>query len=249
MNYSPKKKDSANLKILTFNVHDNSIEQGKIISQFLEKQKADIIFLQESGYPDPKNSKTLLRYVSEDKNLIVIHSDFKIINEGIIMNSAPDVGKAQYADVEINGKIIRVINIYLEPFALEKAKVKPEENIDGNKHKVKYILGKLIPTFKTHQKQVDEIHHFISQSPYPVIVAGDFNAVPNSYEYYNLPKGLQDVFSEVGSGSSTSFHDYKFPIRIDYVFCSKEIVPLGYSVDRSVRISDHFPVYAEFMIK
>ena len=53
---------------------------------------------------------------------------------------------------------------------------------------------------------------------------------------------------EVGNGSGTSFHDYQFPIRIDYIFCSKSIKPVNYQVDRSVKISDHYPVIAEFKI-
>ncbi|MGS0748127.1 hypothetical protein [Halpernia sp. GG3] len=52
-----------------------------------------------------------------------------------------------------------------------------------------------------------------------------------------------------GSGSATSFHDYKFPIRIDYIFTSKEIEPISYKVDRSARLSDHFPVIATFKLK
>lgn len=148
----------------------------------------------------------------------------------------------------MNGKIIRIVNVYLNPFSFDKKKVKPGEDLDKNKMKVRYILSKLIPTFKIHQDEVSEIRNAIDESPYPVILAGDFNAVPNSYEYYTLGKGLTDAFVAVGRGSGTSFHDYKFPIRIDYIFTSKEIKPISYRVDRSVKLSDHFPVIAEFKI-
>ena len=113
---------------------------------------------------------------------------------------------------------------------------------------MKYVLRKLIPTFKLHQDEISEIRKAVDESPYPVILAGDFNAVPNSYEYYSLGKNLKDVFVEAGNGSSTSFHDYKFPIRIDFVFCSKELKPISYKVDRSVKLSDHFPVITTFKI-
>ena len=111
-----------------------------------------------------------------------------------------------------------------------------------------YIRRKLSPIFKVHQEEVATIRKAIDESPYPVMLVGDFNAVPNSYEYYHLGKGLTDAFVEVGRGSSTSFHDYKFPIRIDYIFTSKEIKPIRYRVDRSIKSSDHFPVIAEFKI-
>lgn len=54
---------------------------------------------------------------------------------------------------------------------------------------------------------------------------------------------------DAGSGSATSFHDYKFPIRIDYLFSSPAIKPTGYTVDRELKISDHFPVISSFKVK
>ena len=126
--------------------------------------------------------------------------------------------------------------------------VKPVESLEENKTKVKDIVRKLVPTFKIHEKEIVDIRKAIDYSPYPVILAGDFNAVPNSHEYYELGRGLVDAFVAVGRGSSTSFHDYKFPIRIDYIFTSKEIKAISYRVDRSVKLSDHFPVIAEFKI-
>jgi endonuclease/exonuclease/phosphatase (EEP) superfamily protein YafD len=107
----------------------------------------------------------------------------------------------------------------------------------------------MVPNFKAHQEQVAAAREAIETSPYPVIMAGDFNSVPNSYEYYHLGKDMKDAFVVAGSGSATSFHDFKFPIRIDYMFTSKEILPISYKVDRSERLSDHFPVIATFKIE
>ena len=137
----------------------------------------------------------------------------------------------------------------MNPFSFDKQKLKPSEALTKNKTKVKYAAKTLLPIFKIHQQEIVEIRKAIDESPYPVIVAGDFNAVPNSYEYYELGKGLQDAFFEVGRGNGTSFYDYKFPIRIDYIFSSKDIVPVNYRVDRSIKLSDHYPVVAEFKVK
>ena len=107
-------------------------------------------------------------------------------------------------------------------------------------------LDRAIGILVDHQDEVADIQKAVADSPYPVILAGDFNAVPNSYEYYHIGKNLKDVFVETGNGSATSFHDYKFPIRIDYIFSSPSVKPLSYKVDRSVKLSDHFPVIATF---
>ena len=242
LNYKSKNTEVADLKIVSFNIKSGKLGREKIYD-YLEKSGADLILGQEYGsefnvpnYPHKTNEIEIVATNSKTEILKIESLDTR------------GNGNAIYTDIKFKGKIIRVFNIYLNPFSFDKAKVKPSEDLEKNEGKAKYVLKRLIPTFKIHQKEVLAIREAIDNSPYPVIIAGDFNAVPNSYEYYTIGKNLKDAFVEVGRGSSTSFHDYKFPIRIDYIFSSKEIKPLRYRVDRSVKFSDHFPVIAEFKI-
>lgn len=243
INFSTKKKEVPNLKILSFNTQKgyNFLPE---IAKYIREANPDIALLQEIG-----RDSNLKVYNNELTQFPILFfgTNYKIINSGQVDNSGSN-GNCIFADVEIRGKIIRLVNVYLSPYAFDKEKVKPDESLDDNKVKAKYVFKKLMPTFKIHQNEVDKISEFVKSSPYPIILCGDFNSVPNSYEYFKLSNNLKDVFVEVGSGSSTSFHDYKFPIRIDYVLCSKELKPVSYKVDRSVHISDHFPVITEFEI-
>ena len=243
VNLSSKVSDKPNLKIVTMNIKTGIMGREKIYD-YLQKSDADLIFGQEYG-----SEFNIPGYVHRTNKyeVVALNSKTEIINQAKIATVGN--GNAFYADIKTNGKIIRVVNVYLNPFSFEKDKVKPTEDLETNKVKMVYILKRLIPTFKIHQQEVLDIHQAIKNSPYPVILVGDFNSVPNSFEYYTLGKGLVDAFVAVGRGSSTSFHDYKFPIRIDYVFASKEIKPVSYKVDRSVKLSDHFPVIAEFKIE
>lgn len=242
VNFSAKSKETANLKIITFNVRGGTPNAVDPYS-YLEKQNADIILGQELG----RIFKTSGYNYTADYEIVAINSKYKIINQGKIVQSGN--GNGFFADIDVNGKIIRFINVYLHPFSFDKNKVRPGEDVDQNAGKFKYILKKLLPVFQMHEQEVAEIRTAVDSSPYPVILTGDFNSVPNSYEYYHLGKNLTDAFVAAGNGSSTSFHDYKFPIRIDYVFASKLLKPISYKVDRSVKISDHFPVIAEFKIE
>ena len=113
-------------------------------------------------------------------------------------------------------------------------------------NKFSALLIKFLPVFKIHQNQIHEIKKLIAESPYPVILGGDFNAMPSSYEYYQISESLTDAFVEAGNGSATSFHDYKFPIRIDYIFSSKSLRATNYFVNREIGYSDHYPVFADF---
>ncbi|RNA63730.1 AP endonuclease [Chryseobacterium nematophagum] len=242
---SSEKKEVGDLKIVSFNVKGG--EFGKeVIEKYINDSGADIVLLQERGRKgfDFKDLKT-----NEEIPVVSLYSKYKIINhKGLIIGDFEDFNAyADQTDIEIKGHIYRFVNVYLQPFKFEKSMVKLHGN-EEDEQKLKDIVKRLIPTFKRHQEQIEIIRKAIDNSPYPVILAGDFNSVPNSYEYYHLPYGLKDAFFEAGRGSATSFHDYTFPLRIDYVFSSPSIVPTSYKVDRSVKISDHYPVLTTFKI-
>jgi len=247
INYSSDKKEIADLKIVSFNAKGGQYGM-KNIEEYIDQQNADIIFFQEDGEKRYK----LKNLKSKKTNYVVsIYSKYKIISQKELIRGNYEFFNAyvDQSDIEIKGKTYRFINAYLQPFKFEKSMIKLEGNSEEDERKLKDIIKRLIPTFKLHQEQIDIIKKNIDASPYPVIVGGDFNSVPNSYEYYHLSEGLQDAFLEAGKGSGTSFHDYKFPLRIDYIFTSKSIQPITYKVDRSVKISDHYPVVATFKLK
>ena len=244
INYTPAKKEIPNLKVISLNGKSGKFGDENIY-RFLNEQQADVVLTQE--YKSAENLKGF-EYFERRFPVVKIQSRFPILRSDIVETDAKN-GRCIFADIKVNDKVIRFVNVYMEPFYIEKQMVKPGDNLDENEKKFKNILHMLIPTFRKHQNQIIPIKSFIEGSPYPVIVAGDFNAVPNSYEYYKISEGLQDVFLKVGRGSGTSFHDFKFPLKIDHFFASESIEPISYKVDRSVRISDHFPVLAEFRVK
>lgn len=245
INFSPQKTASSqqkDIKVLTFNVKYGSAGWENV-KKYITAQNADIILVQEKD-TNQALRKDLVKYPS-----VILKTKHKIVRQADLFNDQSK-GNSFYADIDINGKIVRVINVYLEPFRLNKNMLGMRDEHCGKeeKNKISALFSRLIPTFKTHEDQVKKIRKAVDRSPYPVIMAGDFNSVPNSWEYYNLGKGLDDAFVEAGNGSSTSFHDYKFPLRIDYIFTSKSIKSLSYKVDYSVKLSDHYPVIAEFLL-
>ncbi len=248
VNYSSETKETANLKIVTFNIKAGTLLGKDEIQKYIDDQKADLVFVQENG----EDELRLKNLTGENRIPVVsFYTHYKIISRKNLFEGLPNrdiTVQCEQVDLEIRGKIYRVMNVHLESFGVVKSMVKLNGNSEEDEQKVKNIVKRLIPTFKSHQEQVQIIRKSIDASPYPVIVAGDFNAVPNSYEYYKTSEGLKDAFYEVGRGSGTSFHDYKYPLRIDYIFTSESIKPISYKVDRSVNLSDHFPVIATFKI-
>ena len=240
INYTPDSGKKGSLKIVTFNTKNHTFDQHRYdeLTKFMDKENADVVLFQENKFEG--DHPGYLQYP-----IVALKTRHKLLKHGNVIET-PANGNGFYADIEINGKIIRFINIYLEPFMLEKDMVKPTADADTNAVKAKNLIKRFVPTFKLHQDQITYVQKAVKESPYPVILTGDFNSVPNSWEYYHLVGGLQDAFVVTGTGSATSFHDYKFPIRIDYIFSSKEIKPRSYKVDRSIKLSDHFPVIATF---
>jgi len=248
VNYSPDKKEIANLKVLTFNIKGGKLGYDKI-KEYIDQQNADIVFLQEFG--DGKLSLNNLEGTKKT-NVIKLYTKYKIINRKELLEVTDNdffVAHSEQFDIEIEGKVYRLINAHLESFKFEKSMVKLNGNTKKDEEKLKDIIRRLFPTFKIHQEQVETIRKSIDESPYPVILAGDLNSVPNSYEYYHLGKNLNDAFFETGKGSGTSFHDYKYPLRIDFIFTSPSIKAVTYKVDRSVKLSDHFPVISTFRLE
>jgi len=245
INYSTQSKEIANLKIISFNIKGGKLEIENI-QEYINQQNADIVLLQEDG-----GHEYQFKNLKKDHSAPIVstYSKYKTIAYKELfagMYNEEFNAFSQYSDIEIKGKTYRIINTYLQPFKFDKSMVRLNGNSEEDEQKVKDIVKRLIPTFKMHQEQVDIIRKSIDESPYPVILAGDLNSVPNSFEYYHLGKDLKDAFFEVGKGSGTSFHDYKFPIRIDFIFTSPSVKPVTYQVDRSVKLSDHFPVLATF---
>lgn len=242
INFSPKTenvKSIRDIKVLTFNVKYGDFGWDKV-KKYITDQNADIILVQE------KDTNRALRQDLVKYPSVILKTKHKIVRQEELITDKSR-GNSFYADIDINGKIIRVVNVYLEPFRLHKSMLQ----FDGLRKqggKINTLLSHMTPTFKAHEDQIKKIRRAVDLSPYPVILAGDFNSVPNSYEYYSLGKDLQDAFLAAGNGVSTSFHDYKVPLRIDYIFSSKSIIPLSYKVDHSVELSDHYPVIAEFLL-
>ena len=84
----------------------------------------------------------------------------------------------------------------------------------------------------------------ITQSPYPSIVCGDFNDVPNSGTYFNMKGNLQDAFLKKGFGIGRTFSTLSPTLRIDYIFADQH-----FRINQFTRVaknlSDHFMIMAD----
>jgi len=119
-------------------------------------------------------------------------------------------------------------------------------NLDTVGKKVIYKLG------YGFQRRSDELQQVIEGMPPvegPVIVCGDFNETPLSYNYRQMQKaGFIDTFTKVGRGIKPTYAGKLPLLRIDYVWANDGVTPLNFRRYR-YKASDHYPIILDFSIQ
>ncbi|MES2694408.1 MAG: endonuclease/exonuclease/phosphatase family protein, partial [Verrucomicrobiota bacterium] len=87
----------------------------------------------------------------------------------------------------------------------------------------------------------------------PVILLGDFNAVPTAPSIAAIREFLTDVWTAIGTGGGFTIPVKKPARRIDYVWITPAtITPVKMEVitsDIAAVASDHLPIVAELQLK
>lgn len=245
--YHEAKEDTNGLKVLSYNVHNPGVPEIPALQDFLSKEMPDIVFCQECYSLTQKKPEYLNSFYRLESDFIITYSRYPIRKSGRIFSM--DNGNATFIDAETPKGVYRFINVYLHPFSLTESELTPARSSRKNLQQARILFSKLKPVFKIHQTQAQAIEKCIEESPYPVVVAGDFNAVPGSYEYYTMTKSLNDAFVESGNGFAGTYHGVRIPIKIDYIFTSSKIKAENFHIHKEIKISDHYPVTATLQFR
>lgn len=98
-----------------------------------------------------------------------------------------------------------------------------------------------------HQKEIDFFIDYINNIDGHIIFGGDLNAHSTSKTVRKLNETAVDAFTISKSLIGNTFSP-PFPIlRIDYLFAKNEVIPVYYK-KLDLILSDHYPIYAEFVI-
>lgn len=258
------------ISVLSYNVRvfntyaylQNKNTPGKSMINWLVENKADIKCLQEF-YNDSKSDLfNTTEQISAKKNYyavvkptfvnrigaqfgLAIFSRFPVIKSGEVNLDDIPQQHAIFADVDTGKDTIRIYNIHLQSMKIDESKI---DDFEQAKENYIDIAKKLRFGFVERAKQVDHLVTHISQSPYPVIVCGDFNDIPYSYTYLTLRKYLDNAFEEAGHGFGFSYNGKLFFLRIDNQFYSERLRAVKFNIHREVPFSDHFPVKTEYRL-
>lgn len=193
------------------------------------------------------NSK--IDYDGDHRFGIIILSKFPLVNKMTVSHSPNDYNSIfQYADVIKGTDTFRLFNAHLQSLKFSDNNRRyldnPEIDDEVNFKESKSIISKLKTGFVKRKIQSDRIKAEMNQSPYPIIVCGDFNDVPNSYAYKTIGKGLRNAFAEKGAGIGRTYSHMSPTLRIDNIFADNRFIVEQY-VRVNRKISDHYPVIAD----
>ena len=237
----------------------------------IKEQNADVLCLQEFFTSADTVYYNNLRYLmnelgypyyffasSNDGKLQwfgnAIFSKLPIIDSGLVYfphSRFPET--LLHADIVHNKDTFRVYTTHLQSLAFKKEDYENIQEIkEGQKTALQNsrgLFGKLRRAMVVRKEQADIVRQMLSDDPYPAILTGDFNDVPNSYAYATV-KGdkFQDLFLQKGFGIGRTFSGISPTLRIDYIFTTKDFEALQFN--RVVRrLSDHYMLVADVKLR
>jgi endonuclease/exonuclease/phosphatase family metal-dependent hydrolase len=265
---SGEKIENGDVKVVSYNVQhfycdgDNKQkENAEKIVAFLDEQDADIICLQEvrlrknSIFNLEKTVKSLstinhYQYARSSTTYgSVTMTRFPIINMSEIrFDNSRNI--TIYTDVLIQKDTVRIFNVHLQSYQIDPSRysiiespgITEEEDLQD----LREIGFKFKKAFQLRAGQVREIKKYIDQSPYHVIVCGDFNDTPASFSYRKLRGNLKDAFVTSGHGIGRTYVGKLPSFRIDYIFYSEGFQSFNFQT-YDFRMSDHLPISCELI--
>ena len=234
------------------------------ILDFLKNEQPDVVCFQEFYQQDgsarfiTKDSiKLILNTVDIQERMmhknkgrqnfgVALFSKFPIIEKGTLnFEESNNFNSCIYANIVKNKDTFRIYNIHLESIHFKKDDYdlfSKDDIASEEKHtKIYNLLNKVRLAYPKRANQAAIITNHIKDSPYPVVVCGDFNDTPMSYTYNLFNSVLCDSYRNTTKGIGSTYAG-SIPIgRIDYIFHSENLGSRNFQIQRE-KLSDHYAI-------
>jgi len=240
---------------------------------FLEKEDADILCLPEYCIPvndimKPHAKDIILNNGYKDYRFSLDNSLYNRVYFGTAVFSRFPFHHYQshqlsehitmlQGDIELpNQQMIRVFFVHLTSFGLSDRDKDYIEDIKRRRRDLgssleqsDQFIGKFVRAYRQRALEAEKAREIINQSPYPVLICGDFNDLPGSYVYRIMRGDLQDAFLDKGKGFGRTYHRILPTLRIDHVFYDPSALELLGMEVPVTPFSDHYPLITNFRLK
>jgi len=167
------------------------------------------------------------------------------------LDLSPHKSLSGWFDINIGPDTLRVFLIHLTSNSMtaDSERLMAEGDIRDTETwgKMGDLIGRYARAAGARADQAEILNTYITESPYPVIVCGDFNDVPTSYTLTNIKGDLNDSFVEAGSGLGITYAGKVPGLRIDYILVDPKFKIISHKVPK-LGVSDHNPVIAGIQI-
>jgi len=246
-------------KVASYNVRAFYQQRGitNDIAQWTQTEGIDILCTQEMrrSVANPVADHFPYRvYAPNNKSIgTAIYSKFPIINHGSLVFDAIEENSyakrsAGYADIALPDDTIRIINIHLSSTGIKDMDMEIEPTREEWIEKGQFMAKKIARSDRDRGKQGRSIVQWVGESPYPVVLTGDFNSVPGGNLYARLLWKLDDPYLFKGSGAWGSYLPLLqkgLPLRIDWTLVDGQLPYSGQYLS-DVAFSDHRPLITTF---
>ena len=273
--FGSKVKSDCGIRIMSYNLHnfqhfDAEIDKEQCANQMMDlvrEQAPDILCCQEFGWYKSGVSRQQCiedfaksvgfqyNYYNRKNNYggNVIFSKYPLtkVADDSGFGKGNTYGVMVSVDAGERGKF-HVANVHLLSYMITDREIdiltNTSELQNTNDTIGKTVLHKLSYAF---QRRSDELQSVLNGMPPvsgPIIICGDFNEPPLSYNYRQMQKaGFVDTFTKVGFGIKPTYAG-KIPLlRIDYIWSNDGVKPLAFERHR-FKASDHYPIMLDFEI-
>jgi len=261
------------LRVMTYNVHffrrfDAALNAPvkEAMLELIKEESPDVFFVQEfftrrrGDYALGDSVKKILHahylaYHACDSNKfesvgIAIFSRYPISHVMFVplATERRSVNGVIFCNIALPGKIARAFCIQLQSINfqaqdyefLDRLGMALEPEMESYRH----IGGKLKLAFVKRSRQAQVVAKLIAESPYPVILGGDFNDPPVSFAFHTLTRTLRNCFTQKGTGFASTYHGAFPNFQIDYLLCDSVFKVENYQIIKK-DLSDHYPVRSD----
>lgn len=211
---------------------------------------ADINCFQEfqnrAGYIQKVHQDGLYTFIYDKKtSTLAISSKLPIVNHGLLL-PGERYNNIMFADILLaKGDTLRVYNAHLQSMGITHTNPAYYDDLvsEYDDAKAKFLKGASI-----RANQISTLLEHASACQYPILIAGDFNDVPYSYNYFRVRRRFSNAFEEAGSGFGFTYNgDLPF-LRIDNQFFNDDLRIHSFETIDSSDYSDHYPILGIYSI-
>ncbi|MGP7815917.1 endonuclease/exonuclease/phosphatase family protein [Niallia sp. 01092] len=235
------------IRVMTFNIHhgkgmDKQLNLNRI-AEVIENSEADIIGLNEVDKHFSKRSlyQDQISWLAKQLKLEYAFSPSLSVKH---KNSTPErqYGNALLSRYPIVAKKSHSFHLIS---GLTEGRSLLDATIQINKKLYRIMVTHLSLNPYLHRKQTNYILNQFHESPYPVIIMGDWNMKPGSRQWRKLTNKVQDAWQIAGIGPGYTYPSIRPRARLDYIFVSSELqVVEAEVIIKETTASDHLPLKA-----